>query len=73
MRDSERQPETIGNSERHAVTQWDMGDSEKHQVTTSDSERHVATPWNQSVSEIQPGNHRSQLETYRNYIRSDRH
>ena len=44
--DSERQPVTIRDSERHVATPWDQKESERKQAAIGDSERHAATPWN---------------------------
>ena len=52
-RDSERQPATIGNSERYAGTTYDWRDSERQPATIEDSKRHAATPWNPRDSKRQ--------------------
>ena len=45
VRDSERLPATIGDSERHAATPWDWSDIERPPAKIEDSERHAATAW----------------------------
>ena len=46
-REGERQPATIGDSERHAATTCDQRDSKRQPAGMGDSDRHVATPWDQ--------------------------
>ena len=43
-RESERQPATIRDSERHAGTLWDRRESDRKPATILDSKRHTATP-----------------------------
>ena len=60
-RDSERQPETVEDSGRHAATLWDRRDSERQLASTGDnmrqtanigdSDRHAETPWDTRDSE----------------------
>ena len=52
-RDSERQPATIGDRDRHAETPWDRRDIKRQSANIGDSERHAATPqdWRETVRE----------------------
>ena len=43
VKDSDRPPATIRDSERRLVTQLDLSDSERQPATIGDSERHAAT------------------------------
>ena len=44
-RDSDRQPATMRDNERHVGTPWDRRDSERQPATTKDNERHAASLW----------------------------
>ena len=44
-RDSEREPTTMRDIERHVATPWDWRDGKRKPVTIGESERYDATTW----------------------------
>ena len=44
--DSDRQPDTMRNTDRHEATAWVQRDSEKQPATIVDFEIHAANVWN---------------------------
>ena len=45
VRDRDRQPARIRDSERHLVTPWDLSERERQPATIGDSEGQAATRW----------------------------